>query len=141
MRCVHYVRCEQDRWVAGAQPWNSERERRYPPLGFPMSRLIPEDLTPYITRSKRNIPDRTVALAEGARVIAADDSRLGTVELVFSEPITCRITHLLLSTGRVSRRRKLIPVTWVQRISEDEIQLGVNEDQIDALPDFRNKDD
>jgi uncharacterized protein YrrD len=77
-----------------------------------------------------------VPLKEGAKVIAADDSRLGTVEQVFSAPVTNKITHVLLTTKGISKQMKIVPVTWIQRISEDEVQLGVNQDQIDALPDY-----
>jgi len=138
---THYIQALDEEGSEGAAPSAVPPLYWYPPLGFSMSRLVSEDLTHYVSRRERNIPDELVPLKEGARVIAADDSKLGNVEQVFSAPVTNKITHVLLTVKGISKQMKIVPVTWIQRISEDEVQLGVNQDQIDALPDYEKGED
>jgi uncharacterized protein YrrD len=104
-----------------------------------MSRLISDDLTPYEARLSRNIPEDAVPLKEGAKVTAADDARVGSVEQVFSESDTNRVTHILVSTGGISARRKMIPVTWIRDFDEESVQLAVSRAQIDSLSDHTEK--
>src|SRR5574342_832901 len=53
----------------------------------------------YVTEAMQNIPEGTVAMKEGAKVIAADGESLGHVERVLADSSVDQITHLLISRG------------------------------------------
>ncbi len=86
--------------------------------------------------TQRNIPEDTVALQEGARVISADDKHVGNVERIFTHPDNGRATHLVISRGLLLKERKLIPVTWVNNIQENEVHLLVRSELLNRLPDY-----
>jgi uncharacterized protein YrrD len=87
-------------------------------------------------RTKRNIPKGTVPLAEGAGVICRDGEKAGRIERIFSEPEEHRATHLVISSGLISKKKKLVPSIWIDRIEEDAVHLKVGCDVIDGLPPF-----
>lgn len=87
-------------------------------------------------RTRRNIPEGTVALAEGAKVICRDGEKAGNVERIYLDSEEHRATHLVLSSGLISKEKKLVPSIWVARIEEDEVYLKVGCDVIDDLPPF-----
>jgi uncharacterized protein YrrD len=83
--------------------------------------------------STRNIPNNTVALRKGARVISSDDKYMGDVEQVFTDPKGTQATHFVISKGLLLKERKLIPTTWVIDIAEDEVQLAVSGNLLERL--------
>jgi len=87
-------------------------------------------------RQRRNIPEGTVPLEEGAKVICRDGQKAGKVEQIYSEPEEHRATHIVVSSGLISKDRKLVPSVWIDRIEEDRVQLNVDCDVIDSLPSF-----
>jgi uncharacterized protein YrrD len=89
-----------------------------------------------LTRTKRNIPEDTVALKEGARVYSADDEHVGEIAEVIANPTTDRATHFLLSQGLLLKSHKLVPVQWVRLMAEDEVYLSVGTAVLEGLPDF-----
>ncbi len=81
----------------------------------------------------RNIPDNTVPLREGAQVISADEKHVGNIERVFTDPTDDCVSHLVIAQGLLARHRKVIPMTWVSSILENEIHLAVNASLLDRL--------
>jgi hypothetical protein len=87
----------------------------------------------FATRVDQNIPEGTVAMKEGARVISADGEHVGDVERVFTGIPNEQITHLLISRGKIKKTAKLVPIDWVNTMNEDEVNLRVNKVSIDNL--------
>jgi uncharacterized protein YrrD len=80
---------------------------------------------PYVVETERNIPEQTVALKEGAKVMSADDEYVGDIERVFVNPDTDRVMTFLVSKGLLLKEKMLIPSAWVSRFDEREVQLAV----------------
>jgi sporulation protein YlmC with PRC-barrel domain len=99
-------------------------------VGAPLLQTSSEQI---VTRLEQNIPEGTVAMKEGARVIAADGKQVGNVERVLAEPQMEQITHLLVSSGWFTKETKLIPVAWVRRMGEDVVHLRVGKDSVRDL--------
>jgi uncharacterized protein YrrD len=110
----------------------------YPPLsGANMGgySLFPQPV--YIEKTERNIPENYVALREGARVIAVDGDHVGNIERIITDTRTNRATHLVISSGLLSREKKLIPAHWLGDVSDDEVHLSVESTFLDRLPEFQ----
>lgn len=108
-----------------------------PPVnyGFPVTgpHLANPPGEQYVTRIERNIPDGTVAMKEGARVITAEGKHVGNVERVVAVSPVDQITHLIVSKGMLSRESKRIPITWVKLMGEDEVHLRVKKASVEEL--------
>jgi uncharacterized protein YrrD len=105
--------------------------------GFPAGVfLTPTPAEKYSTIIEQNIPQGTVALKEGAKVISADGKDLGSVERVFTSMSDEQITYLLISQGKIKRKTKLVPIEWVDNMSEEEVRLLVNKISVDYLDDI-----
>lgn len=92
---------------------------------------------PYFIKVERNIPDFTVALKEGAKVVASNGDHVGEVEEVITDPDDNIITHFLISKGGLFKHHKLIPVLWVSRLEENEVHLNVGPQILKDLPEYR----
>ncbi len=80
----------------------------YPP--YPGGSPMQSSFGPRVVRETHlNIPDDTVALKEGARVVSDDGKEVGHVEQVLTSPPGDRITHFLISKGLLVKERRLIP--------------------------------
>jgi len=86
----------------------------------------------------RNIPDNTVPLKEGAKVLAADGETVGRVERVFVNSDTRQATHLLVEQGKLTKTHKTIPVQWVDTVYEREVHLAVSSRLLEGLPEYKN---
>ena len=115
----------------------------YPPIGLtPWGAPDAAQLGPvYVSHTEQNIPEGTVALKEGSKVISSDEKHVGNVERVFTDSRTNRVTHLLISQGLILTERRLVPITWVRLVLEDEVHLTVNSQQLDSLPQYQDKPD
>jgi uncharacterized protein YrrD len=89
---------------------------------------------PYVRKTEVNIPEGTVALEEGAKVLSSEGEHLGNIERIYADEEEQRVTHLLISKGLISKSRKLIPSMWIRGVSEDEVRLSVGERFVDKLP-------
>jgi len=87
----------------------------------------------FIVKTEQNIPEGTVALKEGAKVITADGKQVGNVERVLADVPADQATHLLVSTGGLGREKRLVPITWVTMMDEDEVHLQVEKDSLKEL--------
>ena len=113
----------------------SSENRQPVPFGESPS-VIPLVLDPddtYATETVQNIPEGTVAMKEGAKVIASDGEHIGHVERILADPSIDQITHLLISRGLFSKEVKIIPIKWILKIGEDNVYLNVNKDSIEGL--------
>ncbi len=89
---------------------------------------------PYVRRTELNIPEGTIPLDEGAKVLSSDGKHVGDIERVYVDDQEQRVTHLLISKGLISKSHKLIPSMWVERVGDEEVQLSVGEHFIEKLP-------
>jgi uncharacterized protein YrrD len=106
----------------------------YPPITGGLSPLYSWPLYP--VEAEENIPPGTVALKEGASVVTLDGERVGRVARIITEHEADRVTHLIISSGLVLRQEKIIPVSWLTQIDEDEVHLAVSQDILDQLPEY-----
>jgi uncharacterized protein YrrD len=102
---------------------------RVPGYGYP--------IPPYVVQIERNIPEGTVALEEGAKVVGIGGEHVGDVEAVLTDPEQDRATHLLISRGLLLKEKKLVPTTWVSTVLEDKVRLAVGSRVLDELPEYR----
>jgi uncharacterized protein YrrD len=91
----------------------------------------------FVIQTEQNIPAGTVAMKEGAKVMTAEGKHVGNVERVLADVAADRATYLLVSTGLLTREKKLIPITWVSTLAEDEVHLRVKRDSVEQLADTR----
>lgn len=91
----------------------------------------------YVAQARRNIPENTVGLKEGARVNSADGHHIGDVERVFVDEGSLRATHLLVADGLIFKTHTPIPVTWIDTVTDDEITLAVSEKLLKGLPEYK----
>lgn len=94
----------------------------------------------YTLKTAQNIPEGTVALEEGARVVSRDDKHVGNIEQLIVDTQDNRVTHMIITEGFLFKERKLIPVTWISNIQEDEIHLSVGSGTLERLPAYANAD-
>lgn len=102
----------------------------YPPVGGWMGH---DYLPPYGMEIEQNIPEHTVAVIQGARVVTSDGKEVGHVEQVFTDEGSDRATYFIIEHGFLSKTRKSIPTTWIRKMAENEIQLSVGSGVIDEL--------
>ena len=95
---------------------------------------------PFVTRTELNIPEGTVPLEEGAKVVSSEGDHVGDVERVYAQEEEQRVTHVLISQGLISKTRKLIPSMWVERVSEDEVRLSISKNFVEDLPEYSPQD-
>lgn len=114
----------------------------YPPANLAWWRTGGADLgyyppmPSYVMRTTQNIPEGTVALEEGAKVISRDEKHVGDIEQVIVEPQDNRATHFVVHGG-LFLDRKLIPVLWISSIDEKEVRLSVGSGLVEKLPEYK----
>lgn len=114
----------------------------YPPLGTFWTASAHADFTGphYVPMTEKNIPEGTIALKEGAKVVSSDGEHIGDVESVFTDPQEERVTHLLISEGLILKEKRLVPTNWMANVLEDEIHLCVDSDFVEGLPEYQLPD-
>lgn len=84
---------------------------------------------------EKNVPDTTVALKEGAQVLAEDGSAVGSlVRIVVDE--TGAATHFIVTGGSLGQSHKAIPADWIGDVQEKEMKLLVAADVLDQMDDY-----
>ena len=107
----------------------------YPPsgyIGYPAYGLGYYGWAPVVTQ--QNIPENTIPLKEGSKVISSDDEHVGDIERLIVDPDSNRATHFLISQGLLFRERKLVPADWVRSVEEDRVHLAVPSRLLERLP-------
>lgn len=89
---------------------------------------------PIVEQTERPIPDDSVALRPGARVISLDGKHVGTVEQVLTGEYADKVTHFVIAQGVVFKERKLIPVGWISQFGEQEVLIAVDAAFLEKLP-------
>ncbi len=102
-----------------------------PDLGMSVARPAPGKQL--ITQVKQNIPEGTVAMKEGAKVITVEGKHVGNVERVLADPSVDQVTHLLISNGLLVKEMKLIPINWVMRMGKEKVILRVKKASVEEL--------
>jgi sporulation protein YlmC with PRC-barrel domain len=91
-------------------------------------------MQPGISIDHENTPADELALHRGAHV-QATDGHIGEVEEFLVNPVSHRITHVVLREGHFwSRQNVTIPVIDIDRIEDDTVYLTLNKHEIEALP-------
>lgn len=88
----------------------------------------------YVFETETAIPEGTVALEEGAKVIGNDGEEVGEVERVIVESTEKRATHIVVSRGLLSKEYKMIPTLWITDVTEDHVYLSIGSDMFKHLP-------
>ncbi len=104
----------------------------YPPAGMLQTGGYQPTL-PEVTQITRSIPEESVALQEGAKVITADDQNVGHIEKVMTDVGTDRMTFFVIEKGLLHKEHKLIPSQWISQVNDEEVRLAVNASQIEQL--------
>ena len=107
----------------------------YPPYGAPLwfgGEGIVMSKPVGVQVETRNVPAGTVALKEGAKVISLDDKHVGNIERVYTDDHS-QITHFAVTHGLLFREEKVVPMSWVSEILDDEVHLAVNEKTLNQL--------
>jgi uncharacterized protein YrrD len=86
--------------------------------------------------TRRNIPEDTVPLKEGANIMSSDDKHVGDVERILVDADTNEVTHFVISQGLLFKDRKLVPIPWVKSVEEDNVYLVVNSKLLERLPSY-----
>lgn len=86
---------------------------------------------------QQNIPAETEALKAGAPVFSAEGDQVGEVEGVLMDEQANRVSHFVIEEGFFFTNRKLVPVSWVRTVAQDEIHLGVGSKTLDSLPEYQ----
>lgn len=101
----------------------------FPAVGTPVA--APASKEQVIIRPEQNIPEGTVAMKVGAKVISADDKHIGNVESILAEPFMAQITRIYVSKGLLVKDTNVIPSQWILSMSEDTIHLRRNKAAIE----------
>ena len=94
----------------------------------------PEKLPMERGAAARNIPEGTVALKEGAKVITSNGQNAGNLERVYTGPGEDRATTLFISKGLFLKAHKVIPTELISTVQENEVRLSVDSGFLDSLP-------
>lgn len=109
----------------------------YPPVslaGWSTNARIWKPKPKYVVKSKKVLPEGTVALEEGAQVISSDDETIGEIEQIIIGAPEDRATHIVVSQGLFSQDHKLIPTMWITKVMEDEVHLSIDSETLEKLP-------
>jgi uncharacterized protein YrrD len=60
---------------------------------------------------------------KGVKVISNDGQKIGILDCVITDPKNDCVTHLVISSGLLIKRKKLIPVYWLGDVFEDQVHL------------------
>jgi sporulation protein YlmC with PRC-barrel domain len=134
------LRCSADT-LAGMQAFTRtevlpERVSHYEGSGYLAAELVPARVveSKWVTVRHKELPKGEVAVRRGAHV-EATDGRVGSVDAFLAEPKTERITHLLLRRGHLWGERDVaIPISHIERFSEDVIYLRIGKQAVKELP-------
>ena len=113
----------------------------YPPLHYPwwttggVSSWYPK---PVYVKAENVIPEDTIALEEGAKVVSKDGKHIGNVKQVIVESDEYRATHIVVGEGFLLKEQKLVPTLWITDVDEDQVTLSVSSGLFDRLPEYES---
>jgi uncharacterized protein YrrD len=94
---------------------------------------------PYKVTQEQNIPEGSVALKEGAKVIGNDGKSVGNISQIVVGNEDERMTHLIISKGLLNQEKKLIPANWISEINEEKVALSVSSNLVENLRDYQEE--
>jgi sporulation protein YlmC with PRC-barrel domain len=103
----------------------------YPP--YPETAVLPPAEPAYAEEVEENIPEGTVAVKEGAKVVDHDGKTIGNVEQVLTAPKSKQATHFVVSQGLLRKTKRLVPVEWIDTLEQDQVRLAVTSNTIKEL--------
>jgi len=115
----------------------------YPPILDTGAGMYYWGLPPYLDGdplkavTRKNIPEDSILIAEGANVYSLDGDHVGDVYSVHMDHANKHITHFIISAGLLFPDYKLIPVFWVNQVDEDGIRVAVTTKQLERLPEYK----
>jgi uncharacterized protein YrrD len=134
---THYIRLEEEDWRPASERYGPDYAPPifwYPPPAGAAALAYPLDgPNGYVARTEQNIPEGTVALKQGAKVISAEGKEVGSVDEVLTDAQASRATDLVISQGMLIREKKRVPVNWISMVGEDEVHLAVVARTLDRL--------
>jgi uncharacterized protein YrrD len=92
---------------------------------------------PYKITQEQNIPEGSVALKEGAKVVGSDGEPVGSITKIIVGNEDERMTHLIVSKGMLSKEKKLIPAHWISQVKEDKVELSVSSKLVENLKEYQ----
>lgn len=90
-----------------------------------------------LTETQQNIPSKTVPLEESTKVMSSDGEHVGDMERLLVDTNSNKATHFVISQGLLFKDRKLIPVSWIDSVTEDEVRLIVSARVLEQLPSYQ----
>lgn len=101
------------------------------PTGFPAA--TPPGSDRFHEENVQNIHEGSVALSEGAKIYSFEGNVIGSLERIVANLPGDLATHLVIAKGLLGGTKRMIPITWVKSMSEDEIHLRVKEETVDEV--------
>jgi sporulation protein YlmC with PRC-barrel domain len=96
--------------------------------------VVPEAETKLVRVEHERIPPGELTIRRGAPV-AGTDGHLGQVDEFLVDPTDGHITHLVLREGHLWGQRDVsIPVSQIDRIDENAVQLKLSKQEVERLP-------
>lgn len=141
-REAHYVSVETARTTGGDAPIGAGGLYWYPPADMAASDEFSRIEYPhaperrYVESEKENIPEGTIALQAGARVISADDQLVGIIESVLTQADTGYASHVVIAQGLLLKTRKFVPTAWFRLVEKDTVYLSVDAALLERLPEY-----
>ncbi len=123
--------------VKDGEPADTASNFYWSPLApYPVPPSIDTAPPGYVQETHRNVPEEMVALKAGARVWSSDGEQVGEVEQVFTDARSDQVTYFVVSRGMFLKERKMIPVSWIDIVADEEIYLNTPSERVNALPDY-----
>lgn len=117
-------------WTAPAGDLGGVPVRGIPDAALPLPKIPPTGTELEVAQ---NIPESTVALKEGAKVVSEDGTDVGNIVRIVADAATGKATQFLIATGKASKDHKLIPADWIGEVKEKEVQLLVPAHVLDEM--------
>lgn len=92
-------------------------------------------------QNEPSLPEGSIPVETGAAVVTSDGATAGSVKRAYTHPESGKATHFVVEQGLVVKDDKLIPIEWVESISEDQIRLVISEYSLNNLPEFDVEDE
>jgi hypothetical protein len=117
---AHFFRTRVDHHVAG--------------MGYTWPYVTHDREPLYILEIEERIPHGEVAVHRGAKVLASDGP-VGKVDEFLVTKEGLHVTHLVLREGHLWGKRDVaIPVSKIERMSEETVYLRLSKKEVEALP-------
>ena len=83
------------------------------------------------------VPDPEAPVGRDTRITARDGTTVGKLDHVLLDSETRAVRGLVVRKGHLSTKDVMVPASWVERVGEDEIVLGVDRALLERLPEYR----